>query len=101
MPVMSYEKRIIEALRAEVKPAMGCTEPVAVALAVAKARELCQCGDQFNSDSLKITVSVSPNIFKNGLSVGIPGTDQVGLVLASALGFTSGQSSNGLEVFKD
>jgi L-cysteine desulfidase len=101
MPVMSYEKRIIEALRAEVKPAMGCTEPVAVALAVAKARELCQFGDQFNSDALKIIVSVSPNIFKNGLSVGIPGTDQVGLVLASALGFTSGQSSNGLEVFKD
>jgi len=98
---MSYEDRIIETLRAEVKPAMGCTEPVAVALAVAKAKELCQCEDPANMGYLQIEVSVSPNIFKNGLSVGIPGTDQVGLVLASALGYTSCHSTNGLEVFKD
>ena len=98
---MSYANLIIETLRAEVKPAMGCTEPVAVALAVAKARELCQQGENINTAKLQIVVSVSPNIFKNGLSVGIPGTDQVGLVLASALGYTSGHSTNGLEVFKD
>ncbi len=98
---MSYEKRIIETLRAEVKPAMGCTEPVAVALAVAKAKELCLCSENVTAEGLQIVVKVSPNIFKNGLSVGIPGTDQVGLALASALGFTSGHSENGLEVFKD
>ncbi len=98
---MTNDQRIIETLRAEVKPAMGCTEPVAVALAVAKAKELCQYDESGDSDGLEIVVTVSPNIFKNGLSVGIPGTDQVGLVLASALGFTSGHSANGLEVFKD
>ena len=67
---MSYENRIIETLRAEVKPAMGCTEPVAVALAVAKAKELCLCDDHGSTEGLQIAVAVSPNIFKNGLSVG-------------------------------
>ena len=71
-----------------------------MALAVAKAKELC-IGDR-SADFMKarVDVKVSPNIFKNGLSVGIPGTDQVGLLMAIALGITSCESINGLEVFK-
>jgi len=100
---LSIDKIIIETLKEEVKPAMGCTEPVAVALAVAKAKELCyeSCQPEDNLEDLEVLISVSPNIFKNGLSVGIPGTDQVGLVIASALGITSCHSDQGLEVFKD
>lgn len=88
------QSMLISTLQREVTPAMGCTEPVAVALAVAKAREL--LSDQ--EDVLKISVSVSPNIYKNGLAVGIPGTREVGLVIAAALGFTSGDSKNDLKV---
>lgn len=97
----TIDQIIIETLREEVKPAMGCTEPVAVALAVSKAKELCFENSLENLDDIEVQVSVSPNIFKNGLSVGIPGTDQVGLVIASALGMTSCHSCQGLEVFKD
>ncbi|MBF4692878.1 L-cysteine desulfidase family protein [Fusibacter ferrireducens] len=85
---------ILSTLQKEVVPAMGCTEPVAVALAVAKAKELLK-----ETDLLKeIHVSVSPNIYKNGLSVGIPGTREVGLAIAAALGYTSGKSENDLKV---
>lgn len=98
--MMNAAEILLDTLHAEVKPAMGCTEPVAVALAVAKAKELC-IGDT-NADLMKsmVDVKVSPNIFKNGLSVGIPGTDQVGLLMAIALGITACESVYGLEVFK-
>lgn len=85
---------ILSTLQREVAPAMGCTEPVAVALAVAKAKEL--LADRAILESIQ--VSVSPNIYKNGLAVGIPGTREVGLVIAAALGFTSGKSENDLKV---
>jgi L-cysteine desulfidase len=98
--MMSLERVIVDTLRAEVKPAMGCTEPVAVALAVAKAKEMCQAGSTRETDGMMLEIKVSPNIFKNGLSVGIPGTDQVGLIVASALGLLTCYSDDGLEVFK-
>ena len=98
---MSLSQKVIETLRAEVKPAMGCTEPVAVALAVSKAKELCFGEKSFDLKNIEIHVYVSPNILKNGLGVGIPGTDQVGLMMAIALGITSCESKNGLEVFKN
>ncbi|GAU76817.1 serine dehydratase subunit alpha family protein [Fusibacter sp. 3D3] len=85
---------ILSTLQKEVVPAMGCTEPVAVALAVAKAKELLK--DM--RDLKEINVSVSPNIYKNGLAVGIPGTREVGLAIAAALGYTSGKSENDLKV---
>ena len=56
-------------LREEVKPALGCTEPVAVALAVARARE------ELGEKAEKADVLLSSNVFKNGATVGIPGTD--------------------------
>ena len=96
---------IIDLIHREVKPALGCTEPIAVALAVAKAVEiiqenccqLCPEGWRLTAD-LHIDVSVSGNILKNGMGVGIPGTGMVGLPIAAALGAVCGDSSRNLEV---
>lgn len=90
------EKLIIEILKNEVKPAMGCTEPIAVAYAAAKAREILG-KNTFD----KMVVKVSPNFYKNGLAVGIPHTSFVGLDIAAIVGFIDGDASNGLEVLKD
>ena len=96
--------QIIDIVHREVKPALGCTEPIAVALAVAKAAEiicdncpsLCPEGWRLKAD-FRIDVSVSGNILKNGMGVGIPGTGMVGLPVAAALGAVCGESSRGLE----
>ena len=100
------ESEIIELIRKEVKPALGCTEPIAVALAVAKAMEIMdehvQCAEGWRySDSYSLKIEVSGNILKNGMGVGIPGTGMVGLHIASALGAVCGKSSYGLEVLHD
>ncbi|WDV47890.1 L-serine ammonia-lyase, iron-sulfur-dependent, subunit alpha [Clostridiaceae bacterium M8S5] len=88
-------KRYIDILKKEVVPALGCTEPIAVALAVAKAK------DTLGKDVERVEVYVSPNIYKNGMGVGIPGTGMVGLDIASALGATGGNANAKLEVLKD
>lgn len=61
-------KRIIDLIRREVVPAIGCTEPIAVALCVARAAETLGCRPE------KITARLSANILKNAMGVGIPGT---------------------------
>ena len=98
------ESEIIGLIRKEVKPALGCTEPIAVALAVAKAMEV--FAENYNADwkesgSYKVKAEVSGNILKNGMGVGIPGTGMVGLHIASALGAVCGKSCYGLEVLND
>lgn len=104
------ESEIIQLIRKEVKPALGCTEPIAVALAVAKAVEIigekcpychpeCPCW-RMKAD-FEILVEVSGNILKNGMGVGIPGTGMVGLHIAAALGAVCGKSKYGLEVLHD
>lgn len=86
-------------LKKEVVPALGCTEPIAVALAVAKASEtLRQTTGQKNLLPEKIKVITSLNIYKNGMGVGIPGTDMTGLYIAIALGAIVGDSKKELEV---
>ena len=101
------ESEIIGLLQKEVKPALGCTEPIAVALAVAKAMEIMKEGQEFPDDSWRLNkgysllIEVSGNILKNGMGVGIPGTGMVGLHIASALGAVCGKSSYGLEVLHD
>ena len=90
---------IIELVKKEVKPALGCTEPAAVSLAVARSREALGCTDYRKIES--IVVEVSANILKNGMGVGIPGTGMVGLRIAAALGAACGKSAYGLEVLKD
>ncbi|MGN0778100.1 MAG: serine dehydratase subunit alpha family protein [Aristaeellaceae bacterium] len=85
-------QKYLDALRREIKPALGCTEPIAVALAVVKAREALGCMPE------RIELHVSRNILKNAMGVGIPGTGMVGLEIASALGCVAGHSCYGLEV---
>lgn len=101
------ETEIIELIKKEVKPALGCTEPIAVALAVAKAMEIieekCDFADphwRMNAD-FRLKIEVSGNILKNGMGVGIPGTGMVGLHIAAALGAVCGKSHYGLEVLHD
>lgn len=91
-------EEITALLRREVKPALGCTEPIAVALAVAKSCELLRTKG-LEPDTIE--VSVSGNVLKNGMGVGIPGTGMTGLHVASALSQACGKSEYKLEVFKD
>lgn len=86
---------IIALIKCEVVPAIGCTEPVAVSLAVAKATEV------LGQTPEKIDVLLSANILKNAMGVGIPGTGMVGLPIAIALGSIIGKSEYCLEVLKD
>lgn len=101
------ESEIIELIRKEVKPALGCTEPIAVALAVAKSMEIIEDRCEASapgwrmSASYRVRVEVSGNILKNGMGVGIPGTGMVGLHIAAALGAVCGKSCYGLEVLND
>ena len=88
-------KRIIDLIRREVVPAIGCTEPIAVALCVARAAETLGCRPE------KITARLSANILKNAMGVGIPGTGMIGLPIAIALGALVGRSDYQLEVLKD
>ena len=88
-------KELLHLLRCEVVPAIGCTEPIAVALCVARAKELLGC----EPDS--ITVYLSKNVYKNALAVGIPNTGMTGLPIAIALGATVGKSEYMLEVLRD
>lgn len=92
------KNKIIALLKQEVKPALGCTEPIAVALAVARSCELLR---SIHKEPCKIVVKVSDNILKNGMGVGIPGTGMVGLHIAAALGCTCGKSEYRLEVLKE
>ena len=90
----NLKEQLVNILNAEVKPALGCTEPVAVALACAKAKEL------LGEEIVKHSVLVSPNVYKNGMCVGIPGTERLGLKISVALGFIGGHSENGLRVLE-
>lgn len=87
-------ERIIGLMRREVVPAIGCTEPVAVALCAARAAEL------LGREPERIEVSLSANILKNAMGVGIPGTGMIGLPIAVALGALVGRSADGLEVLR-
>ena len=95
---LQRELEIIELIQKEVKPALGCTEPIAVSLAVARS---CEALREIGAEVGNVVVEVSANILKNGMGVGIPGTGMVGLHIASALAVTCGCSSYGLEVLKD
>ncbi|NOU59342.1 serine dehydratase subunit alpha family protein [Marinifilum caeruleilacunae] len=82
----------LQKLKEEFVPALGCTEPVAVAYAAAKAREVLTLQPE------RIEFFVSGNILKNGMGVGIPGSGMVGLTIAGALGALGGDPTAGLEV---
>lgn len=86
--------KLLGILKSGVRPALGCTEPVAVGLATAKAYEA------VGGHVKRTSVMVSPNIYKNSMGVGIPGTKEIGLAFATALGLSCGDSSLGLEVYR-
>ena len=92
---LAERKQIIALMQREVVPAIGCTEPVAVALCVAKATETLGCLPEH------ISLYLSANILKNAMGVGIPGTGMIGLPIATALGALIGKSEYQLEVLKD
>lgn len=102
MTTKRYQE-ILNILSAEVKPALGCTEPTAAALAAAKAMEVFSEDSEkkIQKESLYINLYVSGNILKNGMGVGIPGTGMIGLHIAAALGAICGKSKYGLEVLKE
>ena len=85
-------QQIIALVKREVIPAVGCTEPIAVALAVASSQSL------LNGYPSRIHVALSPNMLKNAMGVGIPGTGMTGLPIAIALGAICGDSKANLEV---
>ncbi len=86
---------IIDLIRREVIPAIGCTEPIAVAYAVARAKELLECEPQ------RVEAYLSANVIKNAMGVGIPSTGMTGLPIAIALGATVGRADYQLEVLRD
>ena len=88
-------KQITQLLRSSIAPAIGCTEPICVALAVSRAKEV------LGSVPAHIDAHLSANILKNAMGVGIPGTGMVGLPIAVALGALIGRSELGLEVLRD
>ena len=87
--------RIIALVNKEVVPAIGCTEPMCVALCTAKATEQLGCRPEH------IEAKLSANILKNAMGVGIPGTGMIGLPISIALGALIGKSEYQLEVLKD
>ncbi len=88
-------EQILALFNREVVPAIGCTEPMAVSLCVAKAAET------LGEKPARIEVFLSANILKNAMGVGIPGTGMVGLPIAIALGALIGKSEYELEVLRD
>ena len=91
----SVREKILALMAREVVPAVGCTEPMAVALCVARATEI------LGREPERITLFLSANILKNAMGVGIPGTGMIGLPIAVALGALIGKSEYQLEVLKD
>lgn len=92
---MLTHQTIIELVRKDVVPALGCTEPISAVLAVVKAREA--LGGRIPD---RVELFVSPNMYKNGKGVGIPHTSLRGLSVAAALGMVTGDSRHELEVLQ-
>lgn len=90
---MISDSQFTALLKKEVQPALGCTAPVAVGIAAAKCRAL------IGGDPLFLRITVSPGIYKNGFSVGIPNSGEKGNLFGAALGLVHGNADLGLEVF--
>lgn len=88
------EKPLIQIVERDVVPALGCTEPISLALAAATAAKY------LGKTPERIEAKVSPNLMKNGLGVAVPGTGMVGLPIAAAIGALGGNQDGGLEVLK-
>ncbi len=83
---------MLKAVKKEVLPALGCTEPISLALASAIA------ASHLEGEIDYIDAKVSPNLMKNGMGVTVPGTGMQGLPIAAAVGALGGNPEAGLEV---
>ena len=95
---MTHQRKLwpdfLKAVKAEVAPALGCTEPISLALASAIATR------HLGARPELIDGRVSANLMKNGMGVTVPGTGMVGLPIAAAVGALGGDPDAGLEVLK-
>lgn len=82
-------------IREDMKPALGVTEPGAIAFAVAKARSYT------SGELVKVNVAMNSGMYKNAFTCGIPNSREVGNVFAAALGFAAGNAEKGLEALAD
>ena len=89
------QQAFLDLIHQEVVPALGCTEPIAVALTAAKAAETLGAAPE------SLCVEVSANLLKNGMGVMVPGTGEMGLNIAAASGALGGKSALGLECLRD
>jgi len=85
---------LIKVIKKEVVPALGCTEPISLALAAATAAKTLGLPIE------KIQAKVSANLMKNGMGVTVPGTETTGLLIAAAVGALGGDPEGQLEVLK-
>lgn len=90
---MNKEEALV-LLHETVKPSLGCTEPACAALCAASAAEV------LHKNIQSLTLIVNPGLYKNGMSVAIPGFDQVGMDYAAALGALIGTTKDELQIFK-
>lgn len=89
------KSEFLDILRSEIEPSTGCTDPGSISLAVANAVTA------LGKEPQKISVTMSPNVYKNAASVGIPGTYQSGMTLAAALGALINEPEKGLAILAE
>ncbi|MCT8638365.1 L-serine ammonia-lyase, iron-sulfur-dependent, subunit alpha [Glaesserella parasuis] len=94
MNKFEFAEQLIAIVKRDVAPALGCTEPISLALAAAIAKSY------LGGEPVQIQAKVSPNLMKNGMGVTVPGTGMVGLPIAAAVGAIAGDAEAGLEVLK-
>ncbi len=85
-------QNFISIVKKEVVPALGCTEPISLALAAATAAH------ELSGPIDRIEAKVSSNLMKNGMGVTVPGTGTTGLMIAAAVGALGGDPEGALEV---
>ena len=87
--------RLTKIIREDMIPALGVTEPGAIAFAAATARTM------IGGRLVRLTVSMNSGLYKNAYSCGLPGVEEVGAVFAAALGYTAGDPEKGLEALSN